>query len=772
MNDRLLFFAIMLLIAQLVFAQSKISGSAIDSQSSNPIEFANIALLRQDSTFVKGTATDADGHFTFDNVSNGDYLLSIAFIGYQKEYISINHLDKNMDLGKVQLSTSDMALNDVTVTANAIIRKVDRQVVVPTQSQVEASHNGIDLLQRLQLSRLTIDQFNNKISVSGGGDVQLRINGALVTMADIMALNPADIIRIEYHDDPGMRYNNAGAVIDYITRRKETGGSVFGDFQNGISKIGFAEDHFALKLNNRKSEFGVNTYWHYRNIDWTRENDERFIFPNKELRRLEEGIPTQFRDKQLNTALNYSLQDLDKYYLNVALRYNYQDTPNGFTDRNSTLSSSDNDIPLGIKDHSTWNSKSPSLDVYFQKNLKNDQLLIFEVVGTYIDSRSTRLYQESRKGNVLTDIFSDIVGDKYSLIAEGIYEKRMKESKLSTGIRHSQSYTENAYAGNIVAATGMNLAETYVYAEYQIKKSKMNYTLGLGAMRTYYTQADNTQETYFLRPTLRLTYTMNDNAFIRYNGYVSGYAPSLGDLGDVMQIIDSLQIRRGNPLLESVWYTNHMITLGYKKGIFDTELYARYNYDHKPVMETTLFEDNKFVRTIENHKAFHRLNSEWMFRIKPLKDYLSINLTPGFNHYVSLGNNYKHTYSNLYFRASLDANYKHWILSAMMFTRRNWFWGETMNQGENIHFISFGYNKPRWTLMLGTINLFTKVYSTESRNYSALAPNVSRVATGKIAPMFFVNFSFNLNFGRQYKGGDKRLNNSDSDAGMMSGAKK
>ena len=32
----------------------------------------------------------------------------------------------------------------------------------------------------------------------------------------IKAIRPADIIRIEYHDNPGLRYGNAEVVLDYI----------------------------------------------------------------------------------------------------------------------------------------------------------------------------------------------------------------------------------------------------------------------------------------------------------------------------------------------------------------------------------------------------------------------------------------------------------------------------------------------------------------------------------------------------------------------------
>lgn len=64
---------------------------------------------------------------------------------------------------------------------------------------------------------------NNEIGVLGGGELQLRINGAKAEVEEIKALQPSDIIRIEYHDNPGLRYGNAEVVLDYIVRRPETG---------------------------------------------------------------------------------------------------------------------------------------------------------------------------------------------------------------------------------------------------------------------------------------------------------------------------------------------------------------------------------------------------------------------------------------------------------------------------------------------------------------------------------------------------------------------
>jgi len=753
-------------------AQTKISGNIVDSDTREAIEFANVALLKQDSTFVSGTSSEASGLFSFDNLLADNYIVSVTFVGYEKIHIPVNTTN-NVSLGKVSLKASDVVLSDVTVTARSVIQKADRKIIIPSESQVNASNSGVTLLRNLQLSRIIINPISNAISLPGGDAVQLRINGIEVTIAEVVALQPSDIIRIEYHDDPGMRYNNAGAVIDYITRRKESGGNVSLNLNDApAGSMEWGENFAAAKVNHKKSEFSVNAYWSRRKIDWTRENRETFIFPDKTFERIEEGQPTKLKTDNLQTTFNYNLNETDKYMFNAKFRFNYQDTPNDFTDRNSVIYTSNNNNPLSVSDHSTWRNSSPSLDLYYQHNLKNDQLIIVNVVGTYIDSRSTRLYQERRNNQLSTDIYSSVLGDKYSLIAEGIYEKKIKESKLSAGIKHVQSYTSNTYSGNIATDIGLNFAETYGYAEFQWKKNKFNYTLGLGVMRTYNNQDDNKNEKYIFRPTARATYNINDNAYIRYNGYISGYSPSLSDLNNVDQAIDSLQIRRGNPNLSTVWFYTHTLNGGYNKGIFGAEFFMRYSYDHKPTMEQISFEDGKFIRMMVNQKGFHRLYLETTFKLKPWKEYISLSVTPGLNRYISYGNDFTHTYTNWRIRGSLTANYKRFSVTAEAWSRWNDFWGETHTKGEKIHTISAGYNAKTWSLGAMMFNPFSKNYDQGSRNYSALAPSVSDVYTDNFGQIVVVNFTLNLNFGRQFKAGHKRINNDDTDAGIMSGAKK
>ncbi|SHF85738.1 TonB-dependent receptor [Dysgonomonas macrotermitis] len=764
--------AVLVLFTAGVTAQNvKISGRVVDKVAAQPIEYANVSLMKQDSTVITGIYSDADGLFTFNNPS-GDYLVSVTYMGYQTCYTPVKNNSGNQDLGNISIEPSSVMLQDVTVTAQSVINKADRKLITPSAEQVKASTNGFDLLRKLQLARIEVNPLTNAVTSVGDGEVQLRVNGVKVTNAEIQALRPDEIIRIEFHDDPGVRYGNAAAVIDYITKRRVSGANVNGDLMNNVSSgLGFAEDYLAVKYNNKKSEFSANAYYNYRDIDWVQANNETFVFPDKSINRAEIGEPTRFRRKELNTALNYSLMDKDNYYFNATFRYIYGDTPNAYSDRNSKIETSYNSVPLSISDHSTENSKSPALDLYFQKDLKNGQLLIFNVVGTYIDSKNTRLYQEHRAGATVTDIYSDISGSKYSLIAEGIYERKMGNGKLTGGMKHSQVYTENEYKGNTIANISMKQADTKAYAEYQIKVGKFSYMANIAATRFFYSQAGESQKSITFQPSARVNYNPNDNLYFRYRLNVWNNIPSLSNLNNVEQAIDSLQIRRGNPNLKSFLTYQQSIAAGYNKGIIGIDLYTQYQYQNKPVMESIFYEDGAFIRTYENQKSHQHLMAQLTIRIKPFKDNLSVSFTPGINHYISKGNDYSHKYTNRYFRVNVDGSYKNVMGTFMYNTPWDYFYGEGSNGGERLHMLGLGYKRQKWSVMLAAFNPFGGVYEQKSENRAKLNPVNTRVSTENLTRMYVAKFTFNLDFGRKFSGGDKRINNSDTDSGIMSGAK-
>ena len=59
------------------------------------------------------------------------------------------------------------------------------------------------------------------------------------------------------------------------------------------------------------------------------------------------------------------------------------------------------------------------------------------------------MYQEWKNDILLSDILSNVDGDKYSIIGEGIYERQFEAGRLGGGLKHTQSWTDNTYSGTV-----------------------------------------------------------------------------------------------------------------------------------------------------------------------------------------------------------------------------------------------------------------------------------------------------------------------------------
>ena len=770
-------FAIMLLgcMIQGVFAQNlEIKGMVRNGRDKVPLEFANVVLQTADSVFITGTTTDGKGRFMLDKVKAGDYLLAVSSLGYETQYIALDGFNKSIDLKEILMEDAAVSLDGVTVSASNKRSRSDRKLIFPSDRQVKASTNGMDLLQQLMLPKITVNPMSNEIKVPGNGEVQLRINGVKVELDEIKALLPTDIIRIEFHDNPGLRYRNAEVVLDYIVRRPETGGNFSVDMSQGVNAL-WGEHRVSGKINHKKSEFGASYRIGPRDFyGMSRDNEEIFhLADGTVLHRKETGDPSHASMFMHNLNLNYSVQDPEKYLFNATFRYWNNHQPHW--DYRGILSNLDNpDDYVDMVDLNSSDNQVPALDLYYQRNLKNDQTLVFNVVGTYNRTSSHRFYQESRGEELLTDINNRVSGKKYSLIGEAIYEKKLANgNSLSGGVWHTQSFSDNEYRNGHDYETHMDQSASSIYGEFKGKVRKLDYMLGVELARLYYKQegTDDSDQFYTFNPRFTLQYALPGQSFIRLKGYVGNLSPSLGNLNAVEQVIDSLQLQRGNPRLES--YMSYLLDLNYEyqKGIFYALVNGTYEYVPNAIMDEKYQEGNKIIQTWNNQKNWQRVVGFAMFRVGPIKDILQFSFTGGVNHYISNGNTYSHRYTNWYCNMQASFTWKKFMLMYQMNTNWNRFWGETLEGGENIQMFMAKYNFKNLSLGIGAFNPFSDNWKVQSENWNQYASSKKTSYIKESSRLFVVSVSYNFSFGRTYKAGQKRLNNSDSDSGVMSTGK-
>ena len=789
MKTRVLFVALAIVSAGASCAQNKVNGTVIDRTDNSKLIGVNVTLSN-DSGQVAGTTTDNNGKFSLD-ADTGNYILELSYIGYETIRMALA-VNDNTHIGTIQMQEGATELGEVVVESQAIIQKVDRQILLPSKEQMQASSDGVSLLQNLQIPRIVISPIDNSVKTLSDESVQLRINGVEASTSDVKAINPKDIIRVEYHDQPGVRYNGAAAVVDYIVKHRDTGGSLMLAGTNGLTLPGIGNYYLAGKVHFGKSSLqAVATYAPY-DIYWTRTNNETYHFSTGKIENNEVGEPTRYKTYPVNVSLNYNWTNGDKNMLNIRLRDNMAYTPYGPSDRDSRLYQPTDSFE--IHDHDKSSSQSPSLDIYYQHNLPHKQHLYFDVVGTYINTHSDRRFLQTplrgSASNDTTNVLSSVRGDKWSLIGEAIYEKEWENIMLTVGARHNQQWVKNTYLGNTDATVNMTTAETYAFAEMRHRVDKFSYVVGIGVMHTLIDQAGQKQSTWIARPQLTMSYDFGKGWFWKYKGYVSGYQPSLSQLSDITQQIDKYQMRRGNPNLKSVMYVSNEMELSWQSKHVNLNLWANYSYDHKPIMEETFEEiidgSPYAIRMYDNQRGYHKLHVSPSVQVKLLDNKLMFNVTPFVKYMVSQGNNYHHEHVNYGVRGGIFYLLKGWRFFADVVTAQHNLWGETLTLGELTHDIGINYNSelrgPQRARSHGVsdfgfgimmVNPFSPHGSrTVTKDLSALAPTANTAVMQNYRQVLMLNFNVNLDFGsRASTRGYQRINNEDKENGILSGTK-
>ncbi|MDE7472186.1 MAG: hypothetical protein K2M68_01225 [Muribaculaceae bacterium] len=341
------------------------------------------------------------------------------------------------DIDSIESSISPLLLDVVVVKASPVINKTDGKVIRPDKEMLRMSTDGVDLLRKLQLSRITVNPLTNNIEVVGGGDVLLCINGIESTSAQIAAIRPQDIIRIEYHDNPGIRYGAATIVIDYITSRHQSGGNLNIDAFEAIAGGRFASiDNLAGQYNHGRSVWSANiSYFGQQKDKWQRDYDETWNYPDATLVRHEEGLPVTVSAHRLESTINYNYQLPTGDIFNARLGFNLNDVPNKEEgDRMAWLQTSGSVDPILVAEHTEEHLIQPNVGLFYQHNMSGGQSLIFDTQGSYLQSRMSHKYSENGVGED-----SRVFGDKYSLKLLSMYENRTGSRLWSVAVSNNLS---------------------------------------------------------------------------------------------------------------------------------------------------------------------------------------------------------------------------------------------------------------------------------------------------------------------------------------------
>jgi hypothetical protein len=128
---RSLILFLFLFTSRILSGQTNVSGT-IQDEKGQPVSFSNVLILSAaDSSLVRGSVTDDNGHFEMNNVAPGTYRLRGFMIGFADYYSDVFTLDENStpkDFGVIVLKEDAVLMNTVEVVAKKPLfeQKIDR----------------------------------------------------------------------------------------------------------------------------------------------------------------------------------------------------------------------------------------------------------------------------------------------------------------------------------------------------------------------------------------------------------------------------------------------------------------------------------------------------------------------------------------------------------------------------------------------------------------------------------------------------------------------
>ena len=539
-------------------AQNKLYGTV--ENNGKPLPYVTVRLLETDSTFVSGVTTDTLGKYVFSNIEKGNYLVALSSIGYKPAFIQIKMSDKNLEVPLVTLETENVVLGEVVVKGSSFIRKDDHVLVIPDKQQVKHASTGYDLLYNLMIPSIEVNKRTGTVSTFGG-EVSLYINGEKADYRDVQSLRPRDIENVEYYDVPTGKYANDVAAINYIVKKRQSGGYIFAD---GKQTIGYMAGDYNIggKVahgNTSYSFWGGHTMQKYKGsiVD----KNETILFPDYTVYRNRETTAGNYRNNQ--QYMQFKVSNVNKKRnLSAQIALVRNETP---SDENYGL--------LDYSGHYTYSTRStdskqeqnlsPSLRLFGNFNIGKNQTLELTAKGSYTQNDYTRQYTENENNSL-----SDVKEDLYSFNFSANYNIKLQhQNSFGVDIRHYHNITSSTYAGDYSSWQHLWTGESMFMLNYSQRFGK-HFTMilrpGLSWMN-YKLHTEDVRRYCSLKTSSRFSYQFNKKQQLTLAADAGVNQPDISYMNNVDQTVDFLQIKRGNPFLDDMQLYN--ISLLYN-GVF------------------------------------------------------------------------------------------------------------------------------------------------------------------------------------------------------------
>lgn len=248
----IMLFVMMLVSMTALSQERKVFGIVYDKETKEPVIQTTVQLLKSDSTYVSGVATNVDGEFAITAPANGKYILKFTNVGYKIVTKNVTVADdKNTDLGKVNLETDAIMLKEVIAKGVAAKVTVKEDTFIYNAAAYRTPEGSVveELVRKLPGAQ--VDDAGN-VTINGKSVRKIKVDGKEFLSGDTKtALKnlPTSIIeRVKAYDEKsdlaritGIDDGDESTVLDF-------------GIKAGMNKGTLANVNLGIGTDNRYSE--------------------------------------------------------------------------------------------------------------------------------------------------------------------------------------------------------------------------------------------------------------------------------------------------------------------------------------------------------------------------------------------------------------------------------------------------------------------------------------------------------------------------------------
>lgn len=519
------------------------------------------------------------------------------------------------------------SLKEIVVTSKQFVRTPNGLTVIPDKEQTRHASSGFGLVRNLMIPGLSVNATDGTIS-SPGGTVKIYIDGMEADIREVRQLRPADVARVQYMDNPTGRYAGDKAALNFILRKRTSGGYIGID---ALQRIGYANGDYNLsaKFFDRNTQYTLFAGSDFKNIRGDESyRDDEILFPDgNTIERRYSSLADKSRKNSQYGQFRIRNKN-DRRTLRATLNVVRSATPEKYSSSQLKYSGPESATAESFRNETSRGLKY-NLGLSGTFKLPDNQTIDASASGSISKNDYSYSYTEGEAA-----ISSTAGEDLYSFSSNLNYVKTFRRgNSLSVKFTELYNVSSSDYRGNHPSWQHLWMSESILFAEYTHNLWGIaRLSLSPGVSAQFY-RLHGQRRVSNVSPRAQMTFAIQPSP-AHSAQFVAAYGnsyPQLSMLTETVTQVDRFHVRRGNPTLKQSRIFGFMALYGMSIGKFNLQLSGQYMGCTRLPMAEYSISDGMLVESWQGNGRWNMVRSQLSATWMPSKKF-NAQLTGGWLH--------------------------------------------------------------------------------------------------------------------------------------------